>query len=69
MTHKTSNLDKMGSVKSTFYVKDKLVLYLPWTGLAAAITEHLALSVVTIPAFEIEIVCCYIASWIEVLSC
>lgn len=37
-------------------------------GLAAAITEHLALKEVTIPALEILIVCCSIASWIEVRS-
>lgn len=69
MTQRTSNLDRMGSVRSTFYLNDKLVLYLPWTGFAAAITEHLALSVVTIPALDIEIVCCSMASWIDVLSC
>jgi hypothetical protein len=50
-------------------LKDLAELYLPYKGLAAAMTEHLALKVVTIPALEIEIVCCSIASWIEVLSC
>ena len=37
-------------------------------GLEAAMTLHLALSVVTMPAFDTEMVCCSIASWIEVRS-
>ena len=37
-------------------------------GLEAAMTLHRALSVVTMPAFDTEIVCCSIASWIEVRS-
>jgi hypothetical protein len=37
-------------------------------GFAAAITLHLAYKLVMIPALEIEIDCCSIASWIEVLS-
>jgi hypothetical protein len=37
-------------------------------GLEAAMTEHLALRVATIPALEIEMVCCSMASWIEVRS-
>jgi hypothetical protein len=52
----------MGSDKSTLSAKDNEELYRPWTGLAAAITEHLALKLATIPAFEIDILCCYIAS-------
>jgi hypothetical protein len=63
-----SNLDKIGSLNSTLSLKDLSGLYVPWIGLAAAITEHLARNDVTIPALEIEIDCCYIASWIEVLS-
>ena len=42
---------------------------LPPMGLEAAMTLHLALRVVTMPAFDTEIVCCSIASWIEVRSC
>lgn len=49
-------------------MKLKWESYLPFIGLAAAITEHLAYRVATIPALEIEIDCCSIASWIEVLS-
>ena len=45
-----------------FSLKERVELYLPLRGLAAAITEHLALRVVTIPAFEMEIDCCSIAS-------
>lgn len=37
-------------------------------GLQAAMTVHLACSEVTIPALEIEILCCSMASWILVLS-
>ena len=32
-------------------------------------TLQRAFSVVTIPAFDTEIVCCSMASWIEVRSC
>ena len=62
MTFSISNLDKIGSERSTFSLKDICELYLPCKGLAAAITEHLARSVVTMPALEIEIDCCYMAS-------
>jgi hypothetical protein len=37
-------------------------------GFAAAIIEHLAFNEATIPALEIEILCCSMASCIEVLS-
>ena len=67
-TDRISNLDKMGSVRSTLSVKLRAVLYVPLIGFAAAITEHLAYKDVTIPAFEIEIDCYSMASWIEVLS-
>ena len=63
-----SNLDKIGSVKSTLSWKAIYESYLPPIGFAAAITLHLAYSVVTIPAFEIEILYCSIASCIDVLS-
>jgi hypothetical protein len=37
-------------------------------GLEAAMTEHRACRDVTIPAFEIDIDCCSMASWIDVRS-
>lgn len=37
-------------------------------GLAAAITVHLACSDVTMPALEMEMLCCSMASWMLVLS-
>lgn len=37
-------------------------------GLAAAMTVHLACSEVTMPALEMEMLCCSMASWILVLS-
>jgi len=67
-THNTSNRDKIGSVSSTFCWNGIVGLYLPRMGLAAATTAHRALKVVTIPALEIEIDCCSIASWIDVRS-
>lgn len=42
--------------------------YLPLTGFADAITLHLACSWATMPAFEMEMVCCSMASWMLVLS-
>ena len=69
ITHNMSKRESIGSERSTFCLNDSWELYLPWIGFAAAITEHLALKEVTIPALEIEILCCYIASWIDVLSC
>lgn len=42
--------------------------YRPPMGLAAARTAHLACRDVTMPALEMEILCCSIASWILVLS-
>ena len=35
---------------------------MPPIGLAAAMTEHLACKLVTIPAFDMEILCCSMAS-------
>ena len=61
-THNRSNLDKIGSVNSTLSAKFLVLSYLPFYGFAAAITLHLACKDVTIPAFEIEILCCSIAS-------
>merc|ERR1712096_555120 len=57
-TQRMSNLDRIGSVKSTFSEKAMLGSYLPPIGLAAAMTAHLAWREVTIPALEMEIVCC-----------
>ncbi len=37
--------------------------------MAAAITEHLACKLATIPALDIEMLYYSIASWIDVLSC
>ena len=63
---------------SKFYGKAKNILnhnrtgylgsYRPPMGLAAAMTEHLALSEATMPALVMEMVCCSMASWMEVLS-
>ena len=64
-----SKRDKIGSERSTLSLKESWELYRPWRGLAAAITEHLALRLVTIAALEIEILCCYMASWMDVRSC
>lgn len=58
----------MGSVKSTFSAKVKEGSYLPPIGLQAAMTVHLACSEVTMPALEMEMLCCSMASWILVLS-
>lgn len=69
MTLRISKRERIGSDKSTFSENDAAGLYLPCTGLAAAITEHLALRLVTIPAFDIEMLCCSMASWMDVLSC
>ena len=62
MTFKISKRDNIGSDKSTLSENEREELYLPCTGLAAAITEHRALKLATIPAFEIDILCCSIAS-------
>lgn len=67
-TQRISNLDKIGSVNSTFSLKLSWELYLPYIGLATAITAHLAFKLATIPAFEILMDYCSMASWIEVLS-
>lgn len=48
------------------FFNDLLLSYLPKTGFAAAKILALAFSVACTPAFAIEIVCCYIASWIAV---
>jgi hypothetical protein len=68
MTESISNLERIGSVRSTLSTNDKLGLYVPLIGFAAAMTLHLAYKLVTIPAFDILIDYCSMASWILVLS-
>mmetsp|Transcript_32058 Transcript_32058/g.83971 ORF Transcript_32058/g.83971 Transcript_32058/m.83971 type:complete len:274 (+) Transcript_32058:976-1797(+) len=67
-TQRMSNREMMGSVRSTFCANVSDDWYFPLMGLAAAMTAHRAWSEVTMPALEIEMVCCSIASWIEVRS-
>ena len=67
-THKISKRDKIGSVRSTFSMNVREGSYLPPIGFEAAIMEQRACNEVTIPALEIEILCCSIASWIDVRS-
>ena len=57
-TQRISKRDKMGSVSSTLSENVREESYLPPTGFAAAMTEHLACSDVTIPALEMEMDCC-----------
>ena len=68
ITDRISNLERIGSVSSTLSLKFLDGSYLPYTGFAAAMTEHQAYNDVTIPALEILMLCYSIASWIEVLS-
>ncbi len=51
-----------------FLWTDIFLLYLPYTGLAAANTDVLAFNYVVIPAFAIDTVYYSITSWIDVLS-
>ena len=62
ITVSRSKRDKIGSVRSTLSLKFKAGLYTPPIGFAAAITEQRAYKDVTIPALEIEIDYCSIAS-------
>lgn len=50
-----------------FLASDFTLFYVPM-GLEAAMTVHLACSEVTMPALEMEMLCCSMASWILVLS-
>mmetsp|Transcript_18826 Transcript_18826/g.64108 ORF Transcript_18826/g.64108 Transcript_18826/m.64108 type:complete len:342 (-) Transcript_18826:199-1224(-) len=68
MSHMTSKRLSSAAGRLMFSEGDHLGLYLPPTGLAAASTEDLALSVVVMPALAMEIVCCSITSWMEVRS-
>lgn len=63
-----SNLDNKAAGKLMFLCNVYFLLYRPYKGLAAASIDVLALRVVVIPALAIETVCCYITSWIAVLS-
>ena len=67
-TQSTSNRERIGSLRSTLSGKESCELYLPLFGFAAAITAHRACRLATIPAFEIEMLCCSIASWMLVRS-
>jgi hypothetical protein len=61
-TARRSNLERIGSVRSTLSLKFKVMLYVPLMGFAAAMTLHLACRLVMIPALEMEIVYCSMAS-------
>ena len=63
-----SNLDSNESGNFMFYDGGLSLIYSPYTGLAAAKTEHLALREQCIPAFAIVTVYCSIASCIATLS-
>ena len=62
-THRMSNRLRIGSVSSTLSENVRDASYRPPTGLAAAMTEHRAWRLVTMPALEMEMDCCSIASW------
>lgn len=51
-----------------FFFRGKDLSYRPNIGLAAAKTLVLAFKVAWTPAFAIDIVCCYIASWMATWS-
>lgn len=61
-TQRISNLERIGSLRSTLSGNASYELYLPLLGLAAAITAQRAYKFATIPALEIEILCYSIAS-------
>ena len=56
----------IGAVKLRLFLRLFDLSYRPNTGFAAARMLVLAFNVACTPAFAIEIVCCYIASWIAV---
>ena len=51
-----------------FSTGESFGLYLPYSGFAAARIDVRALSVVEMPALEIEMVCCSMTSWMAVRS-
>jgi len=57
-----SNLDSRAAGMLTFLCNDYFILYLPYNGFAAANMAVREFKVVTIPAFVIDTVCCYITS-------
>lgn len=63
-----SNLDKIVVWSSIWLFMSVPVVILPWIGFAAAKIDVRELSLVVIPAFATEIVCCYMASWIATRS-
>ena len=65
---KTNFLSKKWIQRLTFSENVKEGSYLPPMGLAAAMMAQRAWSEVTIPAFDTEILCCSIASWMLVRS-
>ena len=68
ITKNKSNLDIRGADKLILCFNAFDLSYLPNNGLAAARIDVLAFNVAYIPALAIEIVCCYIASWIATWS-
>jgi hypothetical protein len=58
-----SNLDIIGGEIFMFFFNGNDLSYRPNMGLAAASTLVRAFRVACTPAFAIDIVCCYIASW------
>ena len=68
MRNKRSNRDKSAAGRLMFSTGETLGLYRPYRGFAAARMDVRAFKVVDIPAFEMEMVCCSMTSWIAVLS-
>lgn len=63
-----SKRDMIGGEMLMFFLSDWVLSYRPKIGLAAARMLVLAWRVAWIPAFAMEIVCCYMASWIATWS-
>merc|ERR1719219_978430 len=68
MMNRQSKRESKESCKPMFSMGDLYMSYLPHTGLAAARTQHRALSRAWIPALEIVTRPCSMTSWIAVLS-
>ena len=64
-----SNLDSNAGGISTFSPIGSAASYLPYLGFAAAKIEHCASSVMLTPTLDIEMVCCSIASCMELVVC
>mmetsp|Transcript_54617 Transcript_54617/g.119137 ORF Transcript_54617/g.119137 Transcript_54617/m.119137 type:complete len:232 (-) Transcript_54617:1589-2284(-) len=67
-TQTQSKRERMGSDRSTLSWKETEESYRPLTGLAAAMTAQRAGSCALMPALAMEMVCCSMASWIDVRS-